>query len=283
MRKHFIFFALLICLYFAPNLYAEELTNTGFIPGQIWYSAEPLTEGNTVKIYTAVWNNTSSPLSAKVEFYDQNVVLGTRDIIVPSLQLKEVSVSWKVTSGDHSISAKIISPSITASGKKKAILLNRNTTVSDKKFISVVLNTVEGTPATSSDIIKSQIDKATSSLDGIVPESISAPVSKNVSIIDVFRTNTFKNISQTKVDAEKKIDEYSKTYSSATGKVSTNGGNTQTKIGIDDATDRPITYLKLFFFTVLSFIFGSKLVFYSLIVIALFFIIRGIYRKIRNR
>jgi len=278
MKKYLIFFVF-IYLSFTSTLYASEFATTGFIPGQIWYSTDPLILGSTVKIYTAVWNNTSTPLSTNVEFYDGKTLLGTRYIVVPSMQLKEASITWKVTAGDHTISAKIISPIITTNGKKKNIILNRISTGIDKKYISVALNKTDGNSASDSNIIKNQMDKATSSLNNIVPESISTPVSNKVGIIDRFRYDTFKNITVIKIETEKKIKE----FDNKKNITNSNTITTQTKVGIDDATDKPITYLKLFFFTVLSFIFGSKLVFYLLILITLFFIVRGIYRKIQNK
>ena len=172
MKKYFVFFVLFY-IAFIPSVNAIGITTTGFIPGQIWYSKDNIAEGDTVKIYTAIWNNSTSPLSAKVEFYDQNVILGTRDVVVPSQQLIDASVTWKVTSGDHSISAKIISPSVTVSGKREIVTVSNVLTSVDRKFIPVVLNTIEGQPATSTDILKSQIDKATASIDGIIPSSVS--------------------------------------------------------------------------------------------------------------
>ena len=280
MKKYFFFF-ILIYLFIAPCVYGAEVTNTGFIPGQIWYSKDSLLEGETVKIYTALWNSGNSPLSAKVEFYDKNVILGTRDIVIPALQVKEVSVSWKVTSGDHSISAKIISPSITTGGKKEMITLENISTETSRKFVPVAINTIEGKPATSADIIKSQIDKATSSLDNILPASISNPVTENVSAIDDFRVDTFKDITKTKIETEKRIDEIKK--AEALSLKNEKAGKVQSKVGIDTATDKPIAYLKLIFLSILSFVFSSKIVFYAIIVFVVFLILRYIYRKIRNR
>ena len=285
MKKYFIFF---ISLYFifAPVCFAN--TTTGFIPGQIWYSKDNIIEGDNVKIYTAIWNNNTSSLSARVEFYDQNVILGTRDVVVSPLQLEGVSVSWKVTAGDHLISAKILSPSITNGGKKEYISLVNSSTVSDHKYIPVVLTTVDGQPATTTDVFKSQIDKATSSLDDIVPSSISDPISKNTVAIDNFRTDTLKNILETKASTEKKIEDLnkqdvvSKTISPV-GKIAASKVVTPQRKSIDNATEKPIAYIKLFFFKILAFIFGNKIVFYLLIVLVAFFIGRGIYRKIKNR
>ncbi len=296
MKKYFIFF-ILFYLFSTTAIHAEVFNTTGFIPGQIWYSKDPLVEGDTVKIFTAIWNNGASPLTVKIEFYDKNVILGTRDVVVPALKLQDVSISWKVTSGDHSISAKIISPSITTSGKKEAVSLDRNLTIPDRKFVPVLIKTATGTPASSSDIIKSQIDKASTSLDGAIPNSITEPVSENLGFVDDFRNKTFDKISEAKNEAQNKIETIIKneakvaTKNLVTSVVDNKKGiekatvsNTSTnKVSVFDATEKPITYLKLFFLAVLSFIFGSKLIFYSLIVIIMFFVLRSVYFKIRNK
>ncbi len=284
MRKYLIFF---IFLYLISSSYAFAVstTSTGFIPGQIWYSKDTIAEGDTVSIYTAVWNDASSSLSAKVEFYDQNVILGTRDVIVEPQSLKVVSVSWKVTSGDHVISAKIISPSVTISGKKQPVLIDNTSTESSRKFVSVVIKTIDGNPASSSDLIKNEINKATSSIGDILPTEVTAPITKNLDRISTFRENTLVNISQKKDDTKKSIDSMSKPISVATStpdktKVKT---STLSSGAVDDAAKKPIAYIKLFFLSILAFIFGSSLAFYSIVGIVLFIILRWLYRKISNK
>ncbi len=295
MKKYFIFFILMF-LFGTPFVYAEILNTTGFIPGQIWYSKDPFVEGDTVKIYTAVWNSSISPLSAKVEFYDKNVLLGFHNIVVPPSKLVDSSVSWKVTSGDHLISAKIISPSITLSGKKETISLDRSATSTDSRFIPVVIKKINGEPATSGDIVQSQIDKTTSSLNSIIPVSISEPVKNNLGFVDIFRDDTYKKISETKIETQNKIDLLNKidnTTSSNEEDIDAGDISGNKKLADKfavaaksikgDATEKPIAYTKLFFFSILSFIFGSKLVFYLLVIFVIFLILRFIYRKIRNR
>lgn len=285
--EHFLYLIFLFSYLFAtPQVFALESTTTGFIPGQIWYSKDPLVEGDTVNVYTAIWNNNSTSLSSKVEFYDKNVLLGSREVVVPAMKLQEVSVSWKVTSGDHSISAKIISPSIVTSGKKQVITLDNNLTSASRKFVPVVLNTAEGTPASSSDVLKSQLDKATSSLDNILPPSISTPVSENINIVENFRETTLDKVTQSKLSTQKKIealDKITENSKSTDDKKVTAKDTAEKKVNMSDATEKPISYIKIFLLSILSFILGSKFIFYSLIIVLLFFIVRGIYHKIRNR
>lgn len=290
MKKYYISF-ILISLVFIPFLFLEAaVTTTGFVPGQIWYSKDPFVEGDTVKIYTALWNNEILPLSLKVEFYDKNIVLGTRSVIVPGLSLADVYVSWKVTSGDHSISAKITSSTIVTSGKKEDVKVSNVSTGTDKRFVPVVIKTIEGKPATTSDVIKNEIDKATSSIGDILPESVSVPVFQNVNAFDNFRANTFGKIVNNKNITKKVIEEIKKDES-ATTPTKTVGNKKEVppkveksneKVGIEQSTKKPIAYLKLILLSVLSFIFGSKIVFYLLVILILFWIFRFIYRSIRK-
>ena len=284
MKKYFIFF-ILIYFAFTQSAHAIDVSNTGFVPGQIWYSKDTIVEGDTVKVYTAVWNNSTSPLSTKVEFYDQNVILGTRDIVVNPLELKETDISWKVTAGDHIITAKIISPSVSVSGKKQAVVVDNFTTEASHTFVPVVVQTINGQPATSTDVIKSQIDKATSSLDNILPTSITTPVSQGLNDVSTFRNDVYNKVSTSLQDTKKSLD----LLNIGNTKVETPVAKTDAKVispsktTTGDQVSKPMAYIKLFFLSILSFLFGSSLVFYSVIILVLFFIIRFIYSKIRNR
>lgn len=282
--KKYLFIFILIYVVFTPLVYAEVPITTGFIPGQIWYSKEPLIEGDTVKVYTAVWNGDANPLSAKVTFYDKNVVLGTRDIIVPSLQLQGVSVSWQITSGDHAISAKIISSSISANSQKEQVTLARSFTAEDRQFVNVVLKTSDGKTASSSDIVSSQIDSVASTVNSVIPESISAPVSKNLGILDNFRDTTFSKIDALKNDTQKEIDILNLKNSTETNNTTAKTLSDTTKdASAMSQLDKPLAYVKIFFLYIFSFIFGNKIVFYGLIAFIIFLVIRYLYRKIRNR
>lgn len=254
---------------FTPTVFAE--TSNGFILDQIWYSQNSFTEGETVKIYTAVWNGNDSSLSAKVEFYDKNVILGTRDIVVSPDELKEVSVSWKITSGDHLISAKIISSSLTTDGKKETVIIDKNTTKSDRQFIPVVVKKEDGESIPSNEIIKDELSKVGEKINEVVPTSISTPVLNSLDSVDSFRDQTLNKILDSKEKVQEKILEY---------KDFADGTKAQ---NLESATERPIAQVKLFFLKVLEFIFSHKFVFYGLVVLLIFYFLRFLYRKIRNR
>lgn len=276
MRKLFLFSLVILSTFFALPIYAEILNNSGFIPGQIWYSKDKLVEGDTVNIHTAIWNSEKNSLSIKVEFYDKNVILGSRDTTLNSLEIKDVSIPWKVTAGDHVISAKIISSLATISNKKEKVILGRVETSNDKQFVSVVVKNNLGESVTEADLLKNQIGETTAKINSFVPESISNPVSDGLGSIDNFRNNTLAKIDTAKTETKKEIGK----ILGASTSVSPNNEKVNNS---QDSIKKPIAYIKLFFLSILSFIFGSSLVFYSALALILFFVIRWIYRKIKNR
>ncbi|MFA6386209.1 MAG: hypothetical protein WCW04_00345 [Candidatus Paceibacterota bacterium] len=279
MKKYFLFLIITFSFLLSCSVYAQATINSGFIPGQIWYSKESLIEGETVNIYTAIWNGEKDTVSAKVEFYDKNVILGTREISISSGELKDVYIPWKITAGDHVISAKTISSTVVISGKKEKVVLNRTTTASDKQFVPVLIKNAEGEQVKETDVLKNQIDKASNDIGSIIPDNVSIPITSGLGVVDNLRTNILAQVN-TVIDATKK--DIGKVLGTST--VEQKIPNKIEKVGsTQDAIKKPIAYIKLFLFSVLSFILGSRIVFYSLIALILFFIFRGIYRKIRNR
>lgn len=276
MSKYFFSLLIIVSVFLALPARAEVVTNSGFIPGQIWYSSDALIEGDTVNIYTAVWNGEKNSLSTKVEFYDKNVILGNRDIILAPLELKKVFVPWKITSGDHVISAKIISSLSTIAGKKEKVALGRILTSSDRQFVAVVAKNNQDEPVKISTELKNQINKTSSEINNIFPEKVSSSISNGFAVVDNFRDKTFKQISTTKNETQKEIN-------SNPNFVKTSAETVEVKSSVEDATKKPIAYIKLFIFSILFFIFGNKIIFYAILILVAFYIIRSIYRKIQNR
>ncbi len=275
MRKYLII--LISLLFLNPTFsYAEtSVVTTGLIPGSIWYSSEPLKEKDIIKIYTAVWNGGTKDLNVKVEFYDKTTVLGVREVVALKNSLKEVSIPWVVTSGDHSISAKIITSTVGTANLKQNISLSVSETDKDNVFVPVAVKVIDGVPVSSKDIIKNQVEQAVGDIDKIVPASVSEKVSENFNVIETFRVENNTRIQADKEAAKEKQKIARERYDSniAAGKAST----------VSENTEGPIANVKLFFLIILGFILGSKIVFYGLIILIIFWILRSIYNKIRNR
>lgn len=270
--KKYIQFSFIIFLAFCfSSVNAEEVNKTGFIPGQIWYSKENPTEGDTIKIYTVIWNSNNSPLSTKVEFYDKNVILGSRDLVVQPEQVKEVYVNWKVTSGDHVISAQITSSTLSSNGKKENVVISNSSTSLDRKFIPAVVKNASGDTVTSSDMVKNEFTEATSKINNVIPE----PVSSRLNQLESVRNDTYSLVVQGTNNAKKEIKLLSDLEISK-------DQNDKAPQSIDPV-HKPITYIKLYLLTFIGFILGNKILFYGVILLIIFYILRSIYFKIRNR
>lgn len=90
-----------------------------------------------------------------------------------------------------------------------------------------------------------------------------------------FRATTYKNIYQTRLETQKRID--------ILENISKSGKNNITNKKVLDSTEKPIAYVKLFLLSIASFIFSSDIIFYIVLVLILVFIFKLIYRKIRNK
>ncbi len=277
------------------NVYAES--STGFLPGQIWYSNDDLIEGNTVSIYTAVWNADANPVSMRVEFYDKNTILGYRNIEVPVKSLVEVSLPWKITSGDHVISAKIISPQLMSGTKKEPISLNHSETNKDKKFIPVMTKSINANSLKDTVVAKNNLDDIPSKINEVLPESVSTFAMSNLSKIENLRQKLQLSTEKSKEEIQKNIkvsDVVSdlETFIKNDGATVNGSDYNSVKNSNDSSLNKsknflssghPFEYVKLFFLSSIDFILKNKVIFYSLLVLLVIRLLGFIISFIRNR
>ncbi len=116
----------ILSLFLVPyTLFAQGTSlRTGFVDGPVWFSDESLVLGETTKIYTAIFNGEDTKLSVKVDFIDDTIVLGTKDITLNSNETRGISIDWKITTGSHKIFARIASATVNG----KTVLLDRDVT-----------------------------------------------------------------------------------------------------------------------------------------------------------
>ncbi|MEK7105826.1 MAG: hypothetical protein AAB895_00530 [Patescibacteria group bacterium] len=259
MKKYLFIFIAIIFAISSTLSYAETTPTTGFIPGPIWYSKATIVDGDNIKIHTVVWNGGDKELAVRVEFYDGKTLLGTRDVKVPKGELEDVSISWNVKAGEHSIYARIVSGDVTI-----------NETPKNKLSIAVAIKEVDGVPASSADVVKSEVSKITTGIENVLPESVSATVNAKYNSVDSFREHTAIVIKDEKIKTQVEIDTLSSPEVVKDKKPL-------------DATDKPIAYVKLYLLAFAGFVFANKVVFYSLCALLVFLILRFLYRKVRNR
>ena len=275
MKRFFVYSIILLSI--ATSVSADTVATVGFIPNQIWYSKEPLVEGETVKIYTALWNGDAMSASFHVQFYDGVTILGERDVSISPQDVVDVSISWKVTAGDHSISAKISSSTSTTDGKKETIPLTTNTTITDHQFVPVLVK------ETAKVQVQDQLDKVTTAVKDVVPDSVGSTFSS----VDSFRNSTYASIQASQKETQKEISALTQPEQVSSVKDTKNKKNPTIVVNAPakplDVTEKPIAYVKLFLLSIVGYIFGSKIVFYGLCLCIVFILIRFIYRKVRNR
>ncbi len=316
--KKIIFIFTIVSLFILPygNVFAETTpdSTTGFVSGNIWYSKVKLTEGDDVKIYTGFWNGENNPITIKIDFFDKETILGKREVTIPALTLKEVSIPWKVTSGDHQIRATISKATTLVNGANEEIVLSKDEVETPSIFIPKKITASVG--AEKLEVIGEKVVNA-------LPDSVAKPITESVKDVDLFREKTANTLEEKvaetkeeikemeiiakgeqvglkegeintdeikgeaqegeKITEEKKTD--SKVTKPATNKTvakKTTTNNTKQKDSLS-GTERPIAYVQLFLLSAALFIFSHPVLFYGIIIVIAFFSIRFLYRKIRGK
>jgi hypothetical protein len=253
-------FVFIIIFLFPFNLsFAKVNDSSGFISDRVWYSKEPLIDGETVNIYTAIWNGEESAISTTVTFYDKKTILGKRDIVLGARELKNVFIPWKVTTGDHLISAKITDSFSNLSNEKVKILLKNDSTIPDKQFVSVKISNTQTASAQGADAVKNEINKKASSVGNMIPENIKKFVIDIFHKIDRFRKEQHAKIDILKDEIKQELDNKN------------NQG--------ENKNDLIILYVKFYLCLILSFILASQLLFYGLSILIIFYLFKLIFRR----
>ncbi|MEK7060001.1 MAG: hypothetical protein AAB970_00055 [Patescibacteria group bacterium] len=267
LKKFGIVLFLIFSLLPMQKILAQS-SNTGFVPGNIWYSKDPFEEGDKVKIYTFIFNPDSRELSGTVIFFDKTVLLGKKDFVIPAKTAKDVSINWIVTAGDHTIFGKIENAKFLISkGKYEEVYLAENETEKSsrtvsKKIVSKPADTNANTTSTSiSDITKIIQEKT--------PDFITKPIVSSVDSLETFRKNVKITLDNKKEEVKKEIKTLDNTTNSAIAENK-----------VKNPLLKPFKYVEIFFLSIFSFILNNKIIFYGLIIVVVFFILRFIWKKI---
>lgn len=264
MKKYFLFLFILslVCPFFFAR--AEISNALGFLPDEVWYSEETLKEGKTVDVYAGLWNGTDYLVNTKIEFYDKSTLLGSREVSVESKRLKEVLVSWKVTAGEHSISAKIISPKSVIAGKEEDLKIKDNTTKNDRLNVSVVIKDDKGEEVKATEALDGIVDKAGEKVNDILDEDVKEKISVSLGAVEEYRLEKGEQIKEFEKEAEEKVEQIK-------------SEDEDEQEGLTGAM------IKMYFWKIISFIFENKTVFYIVTIVLAFCVLRAIYRAFRHR
>lgn len=82
-------------------------TAAGFAPGSLWLSKTEARAGETLKIYTVVYDSSSSPIEGDVVFTVDVKDAGTRHFKLNAGETQIVSSDWKAVAGTHTFGATL--------------------------------------------------------------------------------------------------------------------------------------------------------------------------------
>ncbi len=253
----------------ADKKISAQTTNAGFVPENIWYSKDPFAEGDKIKIYTLIFNPDTRKFSGTVDFFDNSTLLGTKDFNVAGTSTEDIYISWTVTAGNHQIYGEIQNAKfLTANGTYvTASITDNKTSTSSRtvtnKIISQEINNGVNTLGQSYNNAVNSIQNIGNTAKNALPQSISQTVSAATDTLDGWRANIGVSLGQAKAKTQTAIN-----------KLDQNEASTIKMNNVNDVTQKPFEYVALFFFTALSYIFQYKILFYGILIIIVFFIIR---------
>ncbi len=100
----------------------------GFAPGPVWLSQNAPLSGNTVRIYTVVYDGSTTAIEGSVTFKIDGTSVGSSPFSLEPGESAIESVSWTATEGIHQVSAEITS-AIDKKTKEAATIEHTTTTI----------------------------------------------------------------------------------------------------------------------------------------------------------
>lgn len=284
------FWLILIVLFYliSFNSAQAQTTNAGFIPGNIWYSKDPFEEGDKINIYTVLFNTDTREFSGTVIFFDGNIFLGKDSFAVPARGVKDASISWMVTAGNHNIFAKIENAKfLISAGKYEEVYLAGNQTEESKTTVSkkiptttnITTNTIENVKNTIVDTATGSVDSIKNLVSGNTPETVTTSINNTSNILENVRSSVGAFSEKKRASVKKDIANLNNKTATKDTTVATKSKN---KIDGSKNTDKyvkPFKYVELAALAMLSTTFNNKYVFYGLIILVLFLFLRFLWRK----
>jgi hypothetical protein len=237
----------------------------GFAKQSLFLSKSPVTEGDSVRIYAVLSNETASAFAGSVVVSDGDTKIGSAAASIAAGGAQTVSVPWKPAAGSHTITAKLTASDGTVVESESATF-----TIAAKP-VPVFSDTASPSAAAveSSQNIQNQIGSFSPAA-----EQASKPA---FTIIDGFRSSAADFIDSQLASTKTKL-----------------ANTPQPGIVAGDATQSPtvsnpwgtawfVLYtLYLYLLTILRFLIGSAAVFYPLLAVIFFYLLYRSYKRFRR-
>jgi hypothetical protein len=284
MKLKYLCISIVVAVLYIPGVLLAATSYTGFVEQPIWFSTDTFVEGETITIHTAVINGSDKTLAGTVEFFDGQTILGSRVISIPAKSVKQISIDWKVTAGSHLISSRLRDLKIGSDKSGYTAITASDAEAISSKKITVTKKIATGDIDENTDTEESD---TASLIDKYVPESVVTFLEDSTGGLESFRTDTAVVIAEKKEKAKEDVHIIQEELKNAEPTESTTE-NTQQALQIpkdsssQDMLKKPLAFVSLFFYTLLDFIFKTKLLFYGILAFAGFAIVRYLFRLLRR-
>jgi hypothetical protein len=229
-----------------------------------------------------IYNPDQRQLSGTVFFFDKTTFLGNKDFIVLGKGLKDISIDWNVTAGDHLIFGQIQnSKFLNSDNTYENVLLNGTKTTESKITVSkkIVVNTInEKLDPVKNTINEVIIPNVQNFVTENTPEVVSETIDKTSNAVEEFRQNIATVSTNKKEKVAKEIKNLENTKDTPKTNIANNDSIKDT-LEKNTAIMKPFKYTELFALSLFSSVFDNKYIFYSLIAIVIFFILRFIVKR----
>ena len=135
MKIKLVIFILSGWLMSPASAMAQDL-NAGFVEG-LWYSKQQFFAGDTVRVYVALRNSSAADISATIEFFDNDELIGTRTVAALSGRLIEAWTDWETAAGEHKLAARLTNLVIDEIGQSAKTKLVTDALATDNLLIDI--------------------------------------------------------------------------------------------------------------------------------------------------
>jgi len=258
MRVHILFFAsfLFALLFGASQAYAAS-----FAKQSMFLSQSTVTEGETVFIYAVVTNDSPQYFSGTLKFADGSGPIGSASVGLKPGVASTVSVAWKPSAGQHTVTANLVNTSNKVVESEESIFF-----VNEKPSPAVAqatqqLPTASSTPAQSTIESSQPLEEWVGNLSPAVGER-TTPILRSV---DSARATADRTL--------QKGSAWSKDRIAQTAREEKGWLNTLWLI---------LATVSLYVCTVLSYAISTIGIFYPIIAAVFFYILWRLYRMVRR-
>jgi hypothetical protein len=273
-KMHLFRFVFVIALFFiGSTLHAAMLTNAGFTSDKIIVSNSTPESGATVKLSIPIYNESDGTLSGIVRLYVNGKEIAEKSFIIKSGEFNGLTFPWFVVKGNHDFVFKFEETIIQYPKRPKEIVILSNREAQISIFTQAKIG--------DEDVIVSLDDAILKEYE--VPDSntnIGADSQPVGSIgIDSYRKDFLYEIEQKVGIIKKDISESVKSNQEYEERLT---GLRSSVPGSDGHLLTPIQYLYAWFLGAVAYVLSNMYIFYGLIALILFILIRFIAGKVHH-